>query len=109
MREVTSYFFNAKQCSIFFAVHSTTRYLHIYVTNSRLPNGTVIDSTEDLQTYGITDTDLCGRVDRVFTQAEIATVQCQMGGRYVLIHQYEGSKIILCEVIVLGNKVSGTL
>ncbi len=77
------------------------------MTNSRLPNNTVIDSTEDLQTYGITDIDLCGRVDRVFTQAEIVTVQCQRKGRYVLIHQYDGGTFILCEVIVYGSQYAG--
>ncbi len=94
---------------MFFADYRTTRYLNIYITNSRLPKDTVIESTDDLQTYGITDTDLCGRVDRMFTQAEIATVHCQRRGRYVLVHQYKGYKIILCEVIVLGSMVSGTL
>ncbi len=77
------------------------------MTNSRLPNDTVIDSIEDLQTYGITDTDLCGRVDRVFTQAEIVAVQCVRRGRYVLVHQYDGDKMILCEVIVSGSQYGG--
>ncbi len=86
------------------AVADTTRYLNVYVTNHRLPEGTVIERTEDLD---LKATDLCGTVDRVFTQAEIVTVHCQIQGQYVLIHQHDGDKMILCEVFILGHYYVG--
>ena len=79
------------------------------MTNDSLPENTTIESNTDLGTHGITDTDLCGSVDRVFTKAEIATVHCLMIGRYVLVHQYSGDKMILCEVIVFENQYSGEI
>ncbi len=43
----------------------------------------------------------------MFTELEIATIPCVGRGRYVLVHQYQGTAFILCEVIVIGNQVSG--
>ncbi len=79
------------------------------MTNGSLPENTVIVNNTELETHGITDTDLSGSVDREFTQAEIATVHCSMIGRYVLVHQYSGDKMILCAVIVFGNQYSGKI
>ncbi len=86
------------------AVAQATRYLNVYFTNHRLPEDTVIERTADL---GLRATDLCGTVDRVFTQSEIVTVHCQIPGRYVLVHQYDGYKMFMCEVIVLGHYHAG--
>ncbi len=84
-----------------------TKNVDIYVTSTSLPNNTLINSVQDLRDRGITETDICGSVDRVFTQAEIVTVMCEKRGRYVLIHQYSGAHFILCEVIVIGYRYNG--
>ncbi len=91
----------------FFADFGSTKNIDIYVTNTSLPNNTVINSRQDLRDRGITEADICGRVNRGFRQAEIVTEQCEKRGRYVLIHQYSGENFILCEVIVIGYQYNG--
>ena len=77
------------------------------MTSTSFPNNIVINSVQDLRDRGITEREICGSVDRVFTQGEIATVECAKRGRYVLIHQYSGRSLIICEVIVIGNRYVG--
>ncbi len=78
------------------------------MTSTSLPNNTVINSVQDLRDRGITETEICGSIDRVFTQSEIVTVECEKRGRYVLIHQYSGTSLLICEVIVIGYRYVGS-
>ncbi len=91
-----------------FAGYRITENLDIYVTRTSLPNNTVINSVQDLRDRGITETHICGSINRVFESAEIVTLRCEKRGRYVLVHQYSGTKFILCEVIVIGHRYIGS-